>query len=54
MLTLTWIAWLVGSLGGRRPTWVHRAAIPAWIAVGIVASVFAIVRNLEPFDALRG
>ena len=52
MLMLTWAAWLVGSLGARAP-WVDRLAVPAWLAVGIAGILFAIVRNLEPFDALR-
>ncbi len=39
---------------GRRPAWLQQAVIPAWIGLGIVAVVFAIVRNLPSLDALRG
>jgi hypothetical protein len=52
MLVLTWGAWLGHSLG-RRPAWISRAAPPAWAGLAIVAVAFAIVRNLDSFDALR-
>ena len=41
LLALTWIAWLMDSRG-RRPAWVHRAVIPAWLGLAIVAVMFAI------------
>jgi hypothetical protein len=53
LLVLTWIAWLMDSWG-RRLTWVHRAAIPAWLGLAIAAAAFTILRNLPSFDALRG
>ena len=53
LLVITWIAWLRGS-GGHRPAWVHRAALPAWIVLAIVAMTFTIVRNIPAFDVLRG
>jgi hypothetical protein len=53
MLILTWGAWLGHSLG-RRPAWIARAAPPAWAGLAIVALAFAILRNLAPFDTLRG
>jgi hypothetical protein len=53
LLTLAWIAWLMDSRG-RRPAWLERAVIPAWIGLGIVAAVFVIVRNVPSFDVLRG
>ena len=51
LLVLTWIAWLMGA---RRPPWVHRAAVPAWLALAIVAVTFTILRNVPAFDVLRG
>lgn len=53
MLILTWGAWLGDSLG-RRPAWIPRAAPPAWAGLAIVALAFAILRNLAPFESLRG
>lgn len=53
MLILTWGAWLGHSLG-RRPAWIPRAAPPAWAGLAIVALAFAILRNLAPFESLRG
>lgn len=53
LLTITWIVWLMG-VGGHRPAWAHRAALPAWIVLAIVAVTFTIVRNIPAFDVLRG
>ena len=53
MLILTWGAWLGHSLG-RRPAWISRAAPAAWAGLAIVALAFAILRNLAPFELLRG
>lgn len=53
MLVLTWGAWLMATRG-LRPPWVHLVAVPAWFGLAIVAVAFAIVRNLDSFDALRG
>ncbi len=53
LLTLAWIAWLLDARG-RRPAWLQRVVIPAFIGFGIVAAVFAVARNLPSFDALRG
>jgi Protein of unknown function (DUF2752) len=53
MLILTWGAWLGHSLG-RRPAWIPRAAPAAWAGLAIVALAFAILRNLAPFESLRG
>jgi hypothetical protein len=52
MLMLTWGGWLLWSLG-RRPSWLDRAAVPAWVGLATVAAAFTILRNLEPFDGLR-
>jgi hypothetical protein len=52
MLMLTWGGWLLWSLG-RRPSWLHRAAVPAWLGLATVAAPFTILRNLESFDVLR-
>ncbi|HEX4980536.1 MAG TPA: DUF2752 domain-containing protein [Ilumatobacteraceae bacterium] len=53
LLVTMWIAWVM-DCAGRRAAWVHRAAIPAWLGLAFVAVVFTILRNLEPFGALRG
>lgn len=51
LLAITWTAWL---MGGRGPGWVHRAALPAWLALAIVAVTFTILRNVPAFDVFRG
>ena len=53
LLVITWIAWLMGSRG-HPPAWVHRAALPAWVVLAIVAVTFTILRNVPAFDVLRG
>jgi hypothetical protein len=53
LLVVAWIAWLMGSTG-RRPAWVQRAVLPAWIGLGIAAVAFAIFRNLPFLPLLRG
>jgi uncharacterized protein DUF2752 len=53
LLVLTWIAWLMES-GGRRYPWVHRTAVPAWIALAVAALAFTVLRNVPAFGALRG
>ena len=53
LLLLTWITWLVDP-GGRRSPWMHRAAVPAWIALAVAALAFALLRNVPSFDAMRG
>ena len=53
LLVMTWIAWLLDA-GGHRPTWAHRAAVPAWLVVASAAVTFTILRNVSAFDVLRG
>jgi hypothetical protein len=53
LLALGWITWLL-DCGGRRPAWVQRTTVPAWIGLGIIAAAFAIARNVPSLGALRG
>ena len=47
-----WVTWLAASMDRRPPTVIERVPTAAWIGLGAVLLVFAVVRNL-PFAATR-
>ena len=52
-MMLTWGGWVLWSLG-RRPAWIHTAAVPAWLGLAVAAVAFAILRTVAGFEARGG